>query len=653
MSQSTRKLAKTDSESVSKANKYALVALASCGAAYVVYQCYKNRQQQDTKTKQTPGLQPMSEWTYATPRGSEHGSERSSPYKASSISLLSEAPSEFMTPFPVHKPVRYTQSKSTPKIDLDPQFLRESAYRETVIFLLAFAANRIFPDQQLIVRNTFQFGTRRRSYFCRFASNMKVNESMISKLESEMKALSAMELDVDSKYVDHAQCLSLLTKTNQQLSAKLVLSLNRPMYKMVGATVESDGSTYFMLQYRSLLNNTRYASRFALHISHDDEVHFVVKFPHSEQPTDNPQNLKDATHGEHEWRQPTAIRELYQQGRAMSKFLDIQSVSDVNDIIHHGRFKELVLVSEAYHNRQIVNIATEIQRKGSALRAAAGAASKSKGIKLILISGPSSSGKTTFASKLAIQLRLIGKQPTVLEVDMFYKDRKDPTHPRDSKGHLNFEVIDALKIGELNDAVQHLLDGKAVKVPTFDFKVGARSGFSKEALRLDPQNGVLIMEGIFCLNPVLLSRVKDIEDISFKVFICPISPFYALDNFHFISEQVIRLIRRVSRDHFHRGSEAENTVFKWGQLKEGEDINIFPYIKHANAVFNSALLYELCVLKVYSKPLLQTVTADSESYHDAQNLVAFLDMFFSMPDRSVPNDSLLMEFIGTSIFDEI
>ena len=243
---------KRDSETVSDASKYALIALASCGAAYIVYQCFKNRRQQH-HGKDTPQLNGIEEWTYVTPRGSN----QSSPCKSSSISVLSGATSpskNFLTPFPVHKPVRYSQPKTEPQLDLDPQFLGESAYRETVIFLLAFAANRLFPDHQLIVRNTFKFGTRRRSYFCRFAGKVKVNESMISKLESEMKALSAMELDLESKYVESLECLQILTKTNQQLSAKLVLSLNRPGYKMIGATVLSDGSSYSMLQYRSLLN---------------------------------------------------------------------------------------------------------------------------------------------------------------------------------------------------------------------------------------------------------------------------------------------------------------------------------------------------------------------------------------------------------------
>jgi uridine kinase len=245
--------------------------------------------------------------------------------------------------------------------------------------------------------------------------------------------------------------------------------------------------------------------------------------------------------------------------------------------------------------------------------------------------------------------------PTVLEVDMWFRDRTDPDHPRDSHGNLNFEVIEALKIQEFNEAVAKLINGDKVKVPNFSFKTGCREGFQKEPLSLDPQRGVLIMEGIFCLNPKLFECdiISNIDDIAFKIFICPISPFYSLDNYHFISEQTIRLIRRISRDHFHRNKEADQTVFKWGQLKMGEDENIFPYVKYADAVFNSALTYEIAVLKTYSYPLLQTVTPQSRQYKDAQNLLSFLDCFFSMPDSSIPADSLLMEFIGHSIFDEL
>ena len=552
------------------------------------------------------------------------------------------------------RPFLLTRQATKPELDLSPTFLGESSYRETVIFLLALAVNRLFPDQELIVQNTFKFGTSRRSYFCSFSrsSGFIFNEENLKQIEQEMKELSNMQLELQSKFVDYNTCFSMLTSTNQLLSARLVQSLNRPCYRMVGCDMNDDTS-YYILQYRSTLNNTKYCSRFRLHQNEDNKYNFVIKFPHKEDEMDDSKESKMSltpaiTSSQEEkereaYKQPKAIRELFKNGNEMSQYLEVNSVADINDVIRIGRFKELMLVSEAYHNRQIVKISNKINNKSN----------DKQRVKMILISGPSSSGKTTFASKLGIQLRLLGMVPTVLEVDMFYRDRSDPIHPRDSHGNPNFEVLGAIKVKEFNDTINRLLDGQECKIPNFDFKTGARNGYQKEPLRLDKDNGVLIMEGIFCLNPELLSNVKDVEQLSFKIFICPISPFYALDNLHFISEQVMRLIRRISRDHFHRGKDADQVVFKWGQLKEGEDINIFPYVKYADAVFNSSLLYEISVLKTYSYPLLQTVEKKSPQYKDAQNLIAFLDMFFSMPDRHVPSDSLLMEFIGKSIFDEM
>eukprot|EP01084_Bolivina_argentea_P272490 463967_1 len=534
------------------------------------------------------------------------------------------------------------------KLALTGTFLGESSYRETVIFLLALATYRLYPNEQLIINNTFKFGTKRRSYFCSFESNLQLDNDLINQIENEMMKLSDMQLELHSKFIDYETCLRMLTKTNQKLSAKLVKSLNRPCSRMVGVDydaydaydshdlsddndVEEQDWSYYILQYRSTFSNTKYCSRFKLHASDDNKSHFVIKFPHNEDSMDVNDKATFVVQP-HTRQQPKAIREVYQQGIEMSKFLDINSVSDINTVIHEGRFKELMLISEAYHNRQMVKISSQIKQRR-----------KDGQVKMILISGPSSSGKTTFASKLGIYLHLaLGMRPTVVEVDMWFRDRSDPVHPRDAQGNLNFEVIEALKLAEFNVAIKRLLDGEAIRVPTFDFKCGSRVGYHKEKLKSDEENGVIIMEGIFCLNPTLLQNIKNADDIAFKIFICPISPFYSLDNFHFISEQVMRLLRRISRDHFHRGQQADHVVYKWGQLTEGEDINIFPYVKHADAVFNSALLYEISVLKVYSYPLLQTVNVQSKSYKDAQNLIAFLDMFSSMPDRHVPSDSLLM-----------
>eukprot|EP01083_Nonionella_stella_P184050 666889_1 len=653
--------ASTESNEPRHLGKYVLLLLTSCGAGYILYRTFKKAHAIDQKKQfhftmpsasilnlslspvavdpnmMKPLMKISNSMDVAVAQEAsmnDYMQQKGFQSPAKSQSSLSDS---FELPLATRHLARqsslFERQASEPEFALSNTFLGESSYRETVIFLLALATYRVFPDEQLIICNTFKFGTSRRSYFCRFDSNSSFNDASIRSIQDEMLKLSAMQLDLKSKFIDYDTCERMLVNTNQNLSVKLVQSLNRPCYRMVGVDFDNDNdNAHYILQHRATLSNTKYCTRFQLHASDDCKSHFVVRF--NEENDDQKCDRK----------QPQAIRELYQRGVEMSQYLNINSVSDINDVIQQGRFKQLMLLSESYHDRQIVKISNKIAHRRK---------QQDTQIRIICISGPSSSGKTTFASKLAIQLRLLGMLPTVLEVDMYYRNRSDPCHPRDAEGHLNFEVIEAVKLTEFNVAINRLLNGEAIRVPNFDFKTGNRSGYQKESLQLDANNGVLIMEGIFCLNPKLLGDVKGVQDVCYKIFICPISPFYALDNFHFISEQVMRLIRRISRDHFHRNKCADQVVFKWGQLSEGEDLNIFPYVRYADAVFNSALMYETCVLKTYSYPLLQTVQNKSNSYKDAQNLLAFLDCFFSMPDRSVPHDSLLMEFIGTSIFDEI
>ncbi|ETO36463.1 hypothetical protein RFI_00599 [Reticulomyxa filosa] len=223
---------------------------------------------------------------------------------------------------------------------------------------------------------------------------------------------------------------------------------------------------------------------------------------------------------------------------------------------------------------------------------------------------------------------------------MYYKDRDDPTHPRDSKGILNFEVIDAMRLSDLQRDIKKLLKGEEIIEPFFDLSDGhLKESRAKRKLSLKDKNSVLIMEGIFCLNPRLLGDIvqspnsekhddKSQHVSAFRIFMCPI-PFFSLDNLNFISEQVVRLVRRISRDNAHRGRNAEGTLFKWGMLQEGEEENMFQLIHNADVVFNSALVYEIAVLNAYSKPLLQTVDCASEQYKDANTLRSFCDSFLS------------------------
>ena len=304
--------------------------------------------------------------------------------------------------------------------------------------------------------------------------------------------------------------------------------MNRNRYLVVGCTIGKEH--YYCLSYRHLHSNTKHIHGFGLfqEVHNEDQNDFILAFP-----------SKDDPHGK-EIRQPkeaSSIRRLYLQGVELGKILGVECVGDLNELIQRGKTTELILLSEAYHDMQIVNMAKQVKEKHE----------KTKGkLKIILISGPSSSGKTTFASKLCIQLKLMGLNPVSMEVDMFYKDREDPTHPRDKKGELNFEVIEAVRTDYLQECLKKLLNGEEITVPNFSFVDGHIHNGGEELI-LPKENGILVMEGIFCLNPKLTATID--KDSKFKVFMCPVS-FFNLDNQHFLSEQIVRLVRRVSRGRY-------------------------------------------------------------------------------------------------------
>lgn len=330
-----------------------------------------------------------------------------------------------------------------------------------------------------------------------------------------------------------------------------------------------------------------------------------------------------------EFKEQRKMFNIFVETKRWLRILGVSEVGSLNNKIANNELSELVLVSEGLHEKKIANIADQIKER--------------KNTKLVLVAGPSSSGKTTFANRLGVQLRVNGLIPVAISLDDYFVNRENT--PRDENGEYDFESIYALDLDLFNEHLSRLIKGDEVEIPSFNFKTGARewTGNKKQL----PKKGVLIIEGIHGLNPMLTSSIEDKN--KFKIYISALTQL-SLDNHNRISTTDIRKIRRIVRDSLSRGYGAELTLNMWPSIRRGEEKNIFVYQEEADVMFNSTLVYELCVLKKYALQELNKIPENSAAYLEAYRLKSFLGFFKEIDKDIVLDNSILREFIGGSIF---
>ncbi len=313
----------------------------------------------------------------------------------------------------------------------------------------------------------------------------------------------------------------------------------------------------------------------------------------------------------------------------MHKILKVDTVHKLNRAVDEDKIKDIIMIEEALHEKKIALIADEIAKRDN--------------VKMILIAGPSSSGKTTFAQRLGIQLKINGIKPVTISVDNYFVERKDT--PKDENGNYNFEDIEAIDLELFNDHLTKLLNGEEVEMPEFDFKVGTKL-YKGKKLKL-AEDEVLVIEGIHCLNDKLTSSIP--KEQKFKIYISDLTVLN-MDYYNRISSTDNRLIRRIVRDYQFRGYSAKHTLETWHSVNNGEEKNIFPYQETADAMFNTSLIYELGVLRIIALPLLEEIKNDVPEYAEARRLVNFLKYIKEIPAEYVPTNSLLKEFMGGGDF---
>ena len=481
-----------------------------------------------------------------------------------------------------------------------------TVYSRSVFFLLVMAVKQLYENSDVSIRNSLGKG-----YYCELSMGRRLTTGDFRNIEQKMRELVALKLPIFSKAINKQTAIEMFEVTRQHSKIKL---LNQIELEQVRLYFCADNYDYF---YGSLVPNTEYLRVFSLEYYPPSGI--VLLVPDKAQPDRVPEFVD----------QPN-LAQVFHEAEQWGKILDCRYLSDLNEQITDGRANELIRIAEALHEKKLAQIADAILAKPDA--------------RVVLIAGPSSSGKTTFANRLRIQLQVNGLRPVPISLDDYLVDRERT--PKDARGEFDFEALEAIDLELFNLHLQQLLSGDEVLLPSFDFKAGRRADGNRRIRLKDDQ--MLLIEGIHGLNDRLTASV--LRKNKYKIYISALTQL-SIDNHNRIPTTDARLIRRIVRDNKYRGNSALNTLKMWKSVRRGEEKNIFPFQEDADVFFNSALIYELSVLRRYALPLLAEIGKDVDQYYEAQRLLKFLGYFSPVNDESnIPSTSILREFIGNSCF---
>ncbi|MCA9987174.1 MAG: nucleoside kinase [Anaerolineales bacterium] len=480
-------------------------------------------------------------------------------------------------------------------------------YRRSLSFLLIAAYAELFPDGTLNVQHSLPFG----GYYCESTAPDRLSAADLTAIQARMEALVEADLPITREQLPLDEAIALFRAQGDEDKAELFAKRRKgylTIYELNGVR------DYF---HGFMVSRTSYLRYFALHAYKDG---FIVQFPRRHRPdillpfADSPR-----------------LADVFQTYSDWLEIIGVPRVAALNNALSNGRAKETVLVAEAFHQRQVTHIAGQI-------------AAQQPDAKLVLISGPTSAGKTTFSKRLAVQLLAHGIHPVTIALDNYFVDR-DRT-PRDANGDYDFEALHALDLPLFQSHLRDLLRGDAIQMPHYNFITGKRE--SGGELRLRPDQ-VLLLEGIHGLNPRL---VGDLPGRSmYRIFISAFTQLN-LDLHNRVPTTDTRLLRRIVRDAAHRGYSAADTIGRWPSVRRGEKTWIFPNQDHADIFFNSALVYELAALKTLAFPLLLQVEPGTPERIEANRLRAFLQWFDPVDINLIPDNSLLREFVGGSVLED-
>jgi len=499
----------------------------------------------------------------------------------------------------------FVKNKKVEFIDYShPDGLR--LYVRSLFFVLVAAVKEVFPEVKLKMMHGIS-----RGYYCELAGlDRAITDSDVFAIKSEMRQLVDRDIPFEKVGLPTEEAAEICRKQNLRYKAKL--------FEQQGALFTyiyfmGDQANYF---FGHQVPSTGYLKVFDLVLYYDG---LLLRIP-------NPAKFSEVQpYSPHD-----KLFEVFQEHKDWAEILNVPNVANLNENTMNGLSGDIIKISEALHEKKIAEIANLIFEKRER-------------VKIVLIAGPSASGKTTFSKRLMVQLAVNGLKPTMISLDDYFVDRE--LTPKDEKGEYDFEAIEAIDIEYFNDQLIQLFAGEVVELPKFNFTVGRKFPSGK---RLQLQEGsILIVEGIHGMNPGLIPHISPAN--TFKIFLSALTQI-SIDDQNHISTTDNRLIRRMIRDSKYRNYTAQDTIRRWPSVRIGEDKNIFPYQENADIMFNSALIYELAVLKKYAEPLLKAVTESQPEFSESNRLLKFFSYFKAIDDQEIPPTSLIREFLGGSSF---
>ncbi len=479
-------------------------------------------------------------------------------------------------------------------------------YVRSLSFVLQKAVNELLPNVQLNIEHSISNG-----YYCDIEGiKGNITNEMVFKIGDKMKEIINSDIPFKRNEILSTEAIELFEKSNFLEKARLFKS--RPqLYSSVYRLEKT--IDYF---YGFLVPSTGYLKIFDL-VKYYEGMLLIP--PKKTNYLENEEIIIQ-----------DKLFDIFREYKNWGEILNVGYIGNINECVKERKISELIKISEALQEKKLANIADTISRKEEIP-------------KLILISGPSSSGKTTFAQRLAVQLKVAGLTPVTLSLDNYFVDRE--LTPKDEAGEYDFETLEALDIKLLNSNLKNLFDGKEIDLPKFSFQTGKRE-YDGKKLKINGKT-IIIAEGIHALNPKLTHSIP--TNVKYNIYVSALTTV-SLDNHNRIPTTDTRLIRRIIRDYKYRGYSAMDTINRWQSVRNGEEKHIFPYQENADVMFNTAVHYETGVLKRYAEPILQEVPSNNIAYREATRLLKFFSYIVPIPDQEIPPTSILREFLGGSSF---